>query len=943
VEWECFEYTGSLAVIRPYCSIMTKASSASNNTMPMGLRSLSSWTVVIVLVLMLSSTPSIDSFSLAPSSVRTKRAAVAALGAGNPGSGGGNNKSSKSQSKKESRPVNTFTLADLRKQMKEDPAKFQNEANKKKRKGAKRSRKRVDRPQQQYLYASQRRALLETQATEGDSENSPSKGEKPLKKQKVKGDKKGGESKSTGARDRYTRDDDDMDDDSMDDEDLDSLPVAIEVDTMSPLAQAKEFGLMATAQHCDPLIDDSDAQQPVIVGQIRVGDSEESGSGSFAYLVEKPAGWSILGGTTKQKKGPAVPDSDPAEMDPAELEAKLRKKHTKRIKVEDEDGAIEVIEYSELDMLAWMTPEELEEYKEEQGGNVPSLSKKNKKASSDSPMNTDELDLDAADDEDASITASNSMDDNDDQELDPSTAANLVKIAARTAQSSETASFATPGRPSVVAWLKDLKAAEGNPIRGGKYWTALAGATGVDDSGLVLLCPKDKVDNIFVDYAEYVAVIGNGGSLAPRSKAKESALSKEAVSMNIVSKLRKGRGDDAVQTVRVTVPEVFSTCSSVVDPCQAQFQDGIRGDPGANPFDRRAPRRLIHCSSLSVSSLIVDESLRAETPGLPDDIAILADRRNHLEYVGSSFLGRTALKNNPSTNAYREINGDADGFPGWTVDRYDKWLLVSHDKMMPRGPLPSIHDGGTTGVYYLESNPDRSAMGSETDIRPKFLEGKPAPEMFPILENGVTYLVSLDKDLSTGIFLDQRPQRAWLTKNCNANTRVLNCFAHTGAFSVAAATAGASTVSLDLSKKWLDRLPEQLQSNGIEFDERHDCINGDCFDWLTRLAKRGEKYDIVILDPPSSSVGGRKKKRWSVKNDMDELVALASGLVKKGGMLWTTTNSASIHPIKFARLCRKGLEDAGIKSAKLERIQPMPVDFPSVGPQPVKNFVWRIL
>jgi 23S rRNA (cytosine1962-C5)-methyltransferase len=471
----------------------------------------------------------------------------------------------------------------------------------------------------------------------------------------------------------------------------------------------------------------------------------------------------------------------------------------------------------------------------------------------------------------------------------------------------------------------------------------LAGAAGVDDSGLVLLCPKDKVDNIFVDFAEYVAVVGNGGNLAPKSKAKESALCKESVSMDIVSKLRKGRGDDPVQTVRVTVPEVFSTCSTVTDPCQAQFQDGIRGDPAANPFDRRAPRRLIHCNSLSVSSLIVDESLRAETPSLPDDIAVLADRRNHLEYNGSSFLGRTALKNNPSTTAYREINGDADGFPGWTVDRYDKWLLVNHDPKMPRGPLPSIHDGSTTGVYYLESNPDRSAMGSETDIRPRFLEGKPAPEgLFPVLENGVTYLVSLDRDLSTGIFLDQRPQRAWLTKNCCAETRVLNCFAHTGAFSVAAATAGASTVSLDLSKKWLDRLPEQLQSNGIDFDERHDCIHGDCFDWLTRLAKRGEKYDIVILDPPSSSVGGRKKKRWSVKNDMDELVALASTLVKKGGLLWTTTNSASIHPIKFARLCRKGLEDAGIKSAKLERIQPMPVDFPTVGPQPVKNFVWRI-
>jgi 23S rRNA G2069 N7-methylase RlmK/C1962 C5-methylase RlmI len=72
------------------------------------------------------------------------------------------------------------------------------------------------------------------------------------------------------------------------------------------------------------------------------------------------------------------------------------------------------------------------------------------------------------------------------------------------------------------------------------------------------------------------------------------------------------------------------------------------------------------------------------------------------------------------------------------------------------------------------------------------------------------------------------------------------------------------------------------------------------------------------------------------------LVSLAAGLVKKGGWLWTTTNSASIHPIKFARLCKKGLDDAGIHDAKLERVQPMPGDFPTIGPQAVKNYVWRI-
>jgi 23S rRNA G2069 N7-methylase RlmK/C1962 C5-methylase RlmI len=98
----------------------------------------------------------------------------------------------------------------------------------------------------------------------------------------------------------------------------------------------------------------------------------------------------------------------------------------------------------------------------------------------------------------------------------------------------------------------------------------------------------------------------------------------------------------------------------------------------------------------------------------------------------------------------------------------------------------------------------------------------------------------------------------------------------------------------------------------------------------------------VILDPPSTSVG-KKKKRWSVKNDMAELVSLAAPLVKSEGLLFTTTNSASLRTEKFGNMCREGLLDAGVQNPRLERISPMPSDFTSIGPQPVKNLVWRII
>ena len=248
-----------------------------------------------------------------------------------------------------------------------------------------------------------------------------------------------------------------------------------------------------------------------------------------------------------------------------------------------------------------------------------------------------------------------------------------------------------------------------------------------------------------------------------------------------------------------------------------------------------------------------------------------------------------------------------------------------------------------------------SSSSSDSDYLPKLLWGKSAPDPLPVIENGIKYNVKLGVSFSTGLFLDQRPQRAWLSSHCTPRTKVLNCFAHCGGFSVAAAYAGAETVSLDLDRKWLDRIPAQMEANGVVMEEevedddgtgksrrRHDTIYGDCFDWLGRLSRRGETYDVVILDPPSTSVGGKKKRRWSVRADMGELVTLASPLVKSGGLLFTTTNSASITAEKFAASVRGGLIQAGRGEAKLERICPMPNDFPSVGCQPVKNLVWRM-
>ena len=772
-------------------------------------------------------------------------------------------------SERSNRKKRQYTLKELSQEIMKNPAKFQKPDAVTKKK-SRRTRKKVDQPQQQYMYASQRKKNPESNASPAQSDDEGSASP--------------------------------------------SFDIA---------AQAKELGLVMASQHCDPIIGDPG---PRILGKLLVSETGTSGSDAYAYLLEKPIGWSVVGARSK-KKG----KQDRVFKPNKEGKEKDKNKFLQQIKiVDDDDGAEEILEYNELDILALMTPEEIENYKQESGNNFA--------VNIQGHSSTQLSEKETPQSEPLSQTSTDALLNGEMDDLDEETAETLRRIQTRQEALQGHASFAEWSRPSLVSWLKDRKAEDGEPIRGGNFWTSF-GASEVDDSGLVLLVPKSSVDNVVVDYTEYVCAVGNGENSLAKTDEKKQFL--ENPSIDVVAKLKRNREDDVVNIVKVHIPAMKSVCSSVVSLVQGQFKDAIRGDPLANPFDRRARRRLIHCDAMSISSTVSDDTIQFHLSVIPDDIAILSDRRNNHKFSNGSFLGRRELANNEQTNAYREINGAADGFPGWTVDRYDKWLFVQHDPNSDRGPLPSIHDGSTLGVYYLQSIPDRSAMGTANN-RPILLEGKKAPEYFDIIENGVKYTVSLDQDLSTGVFLDQRPQRAWLRDHCSNQTVVLNCFAHTGAFSVAAAMAGARTVSIDLSRKWLDRLPHHFASNGLSFDERHDFIYGDCFDWLHRLAKRGEKYDIVILDPPSTSVGGKKKKRWSIRNDMDELVALASQLVKPGGLLWTTTNSASMHPIKFAKLCHKGLVTAKIEDAKLERIQPMPIDFPSIGSPQVKNLVWRM-
>jgi 23S rRNA (cytosine1962-C5)-methyltransferase len=180
----------------------------------------------------------------------------------------------------------------------------------------------------------------------------------------------------------------------------------------------------------------------------------------------------------------------------------------------------------------------------------------------------------------------------------------------------------------------------------------------------------------------------------------------------------------------------------------------------------------------------------------------------------------------------------------------------------------------------------------------------PAEQRFEVVENGLRFLVCPDVGYSTGLFLDQRENRRRLLTMDLRGKSVLNTFAYTCAFSVAAARAGATVTSLDLSKSYLDWGRDNFRANSLD-PASHDFIYGDCFDWLRRLARKGRQFDLVLLDPPTYSTV-KKGPRFSAEKDYPKLVALAEPLVKRGGTLFGASSARGLSPQQFVAAVQRG-------------------------------------
>ena len=299
---------------------------------------------------------------------------------------------------------------------------------------------------------------------------------------------------------------------------------------------------------------------------------------------------------------------------------------------------------------------------------------------------------------------------------------------------------------------------------------------------------------------------------------------------------------------------------------------------------------------------------------------------------------RTAIIVPDATNAFRVIHGASDGWLEWFVEKLGDFLLsqsgapltVRQQEELVR--LAKIY--AARGVYH--KNLSRHVRQTTTaEVSPQLVFGDAAPERFEILENGIRYELSFREGYSVGLFLDQRDnRRRFLTGHIAANFDfgprtldfgLLNCFAYTCGFSVAAAKAGARTTSLDLSKKYLEWGKRNFALNGLD-PAAHDFIYGDTFDWLRRLAKKGRAFHAVVLDPPTFSKS-KEHGTFRAEKDYGQLVAAALPVLMPGGVLLASTNAADWLPEEFLAAVETAVRSARRKILHLHYI-PQPPDFP---------------
>lgn len=280
----------------------------------------------------------------------------------------------------------------------------------------------------------------------------------------------------------------------------------------------------------------------------------------------------------------------------------------------------------------------------------------------------------------------------------------------------------------------------------------------------------------------------------------------------------------------------------------------------------------------------------------------------------------------------RLIFGEADQFPGLTVDKFGDILVtqclsVGMEKIK-NTVFPLLYEVLTEdgekvrGIYERNDVAIRKLEGMEENKGWFVLPKVPVPDSTEteIIENGIKYSVDFENGQKTGFFLDQKYNRLAVSKIAKGK-RVLDCFTHTGSFALNAAKGGASHVcAVDISESAIEMAKRNAQQNGLT--DTMEFRVADVFDLLTNLDNKAEKFDFIILDPPAFTKS--RKTVDSAFKGYKDINFRAMKLLPRGGYFATASCSHFMPDELFVKMLRSAAKDAGVELRQIEARQQSP-------------------
>ena len=377
------------------------------------------------------------------------------------------------------------------------------------------------------------------------------------------------------------------------------------------------------------------------------------------------------------------------------------------------------------------------------------------------------------------------------------------------------------------------------------------------------------------------------------------------------------------------------------------------GDRPTGPSHRK-PNPVATCFHLAEIRFLhpgTDVSITVKSKTPPSFSSVVSGKVDITRRLAAALARRLPLIDRNETNAYRLLTGDAEDLKGLVAERFGDVVVLQASgdrKSDPSGRLrletllrPAAcwyqETLGVRAVYVKQFARNRAEIDeaqSTNHFSPRPLIGQETAPAIKIRERGLTYLVRPYDGFSVGFFPDQRDNRSTIRKFA-VGKDVLNLFAYTCGFSVAAAAGGAtSTVSVDLSGKILDWGRENFASNHLPLDG-HSFITADVIDFLKRAQRENQSFDMIVVDPPSFAHGRKRGRSFSFSQDLPDLLRSVVALLRPDGVIMLSTNHRRSRLAELRQFMKQG---AGRRRFHVWETPKLPADF-AIDPDHAKTLI----